>query len=201
MNRKEIKQKAWEIANQNKWNIFKPILIVGLISMIVGVICGFAGLSETATNSVASLLSLILLPASVGMLAYNLEIARGKQPDLSNIKKYYSLFINIIVIDVLIAIFVFLWSILLVIPGIIAAISYSMVYYCLIDNESLSASDAIRASKELMNGHKWEYVVFELSFIGWALLVGVTFGIASIWVIPYVSIAQALFYDELTKKN
>ena len=100
-------------------------------------------------------------------------------------------------LHILIAFFTFLWSCLLVIPGLIKQYSYSMAYYILADNPELTAREALNKSKELMNGHKLDLFVLHLSFIGWCLLVGITFGIAAIYVSPYMSATVANFYNSI----
>lgn len=92
-----------------------------------------------------------------------------------------------------------LWSILFIIPGIIAALSYSMVYMLYADDQSSTAMDYLDQSKELMHGYKWNYFVFGLSFLGWELLSVLTFGILLIWVLPYYTVAEVMYYDELKK--
>lgn len=76
------------------------------------------------------------------------------------------------------------------IPGIIKSISYSMSMYILAENKGKAAHECIAESKAMTEGHKMELFVLSLSFIGWGLLCGITFGIAAIWVIPYM---QATF--------
>ena len=79
----------------------------------------------------------------------------------------------------------------------IAALSYSQAVYFALDNPDMGAMDTLRASKQTMAGHKWEYFVLELSFIGWALLTGLTFGILGIWVAPYQGTTLANYYNAL----
>lgn len=95
------------------------------------------------------------------------------------------------------SVFTFLWSLLFIIPGIIASLSYSMVYFIALDNLELSALDVIRKSKEMMRGHKGEYFVLGLSFIGWGILGIFTLGILYLWLIPYMQVTMANFYNEL----
>ncbi|MCL0330152.1 DUF975 family protein [Apilactobacillus xinyiensis] len=96
-----------------------------------------------------------------------------------------------------------LWTLLLIIPGIIKKISYSQAIYVYKDavdkGEKISYMDAITKSRKIMNGHKWEYFIMQLSFIGWFLLVGITFGLAGLYVIPYYNLTMANFYDSLLK--
>ena len=96
------------------------------------------------------------------------------------------------------ALWVFLWSLLFVIPGIIKAISYSMTPYILANEPKVEATDALKLSMRMTEGHKWEIFVFELSFLGWELLSCLTFGILDlVYVGPYRETARAGLYLEL----
>ena len=64
-------------------------------------------------------------------------------------------------------------------------------------NENIKAKYVMDKSTKMMDGHKWEFFVFELSFIGWYFLCGLTFGIAAIWAVPYIQVAHALYYEKL----
>ncbi len=92
---------------------------------------------------------------------------------------------------------VFLWSLLLVIPGIIKVFSYAMTPYILKDYPDLSANQAINLSRAMMKGRKFDLFYLHLSFIGWWILSILTFGIGFLWLVPYVSVAQAAFYDDV----
>ena len=86
---------------------------------------------------------------------------------------------------------------LLIVPGIIAAYSYSMTFYILAEDKSISALDAIRKSKEIMKGNKWKLLCLSFRFFGWMLLAILTLGIGFIWLIPYMSVSFATFYDDI----
>lgn len=102
---------------------------------------------------------------------------------------------------VLVSIFTFLWTWLLIIPGIIKAYSYSMTPYIVKDmvasGKQVSATDGINASKELMKGHKMALFIFDLSFLGWNILAAITCGIGYLWVTPYYQTAKANFYRHI----
>ncbi|MBW8013899.1 DUF975 family protein [Lactobacillus helveticus] len=102
---------------------------------------------------------------------------------------------------ILTSIFTFLWTILLIIPGIIKSYSYSMTAYIVKDmvasGKQVGATDGINASKELMKGHKMDLFIFDLSFIGWFLLGGLTAGIGLLWIVPYYQTAKANFYRHI----
>ena len=94
--------------------------------------------------------------------------------------------------------FITLWSLLFVIPGIIAAFAYSQTIYIMLDNPQISPLEAIAASKQLMRGHKFEYFTLQLSFLGWACLSIFTFGLLGIWLNPYMQVTMANYYNALT---
>ncbi len=96
-----------------------------------------------------------------------------------------------------IGVFKFLWTLLFIIPGIVKGYAYSMAGFILAENKNMDAFEAIRCSQIMMQGHKWELFVLDLSFIGWMLLIPITFGIAGIYVIPYMNAAKANFYFSL----
>lgn len=97
----------------------------------------------------------------------------------------------------LVDLYVSLWTLLFVVPGIIKSISYSQTYYILNDNPMLAYDRAIERSMAMMEGHKWEYFCLAVSFIGWFLLGILTLGIGFLWIMPYVSKTLALFYEDL----
>ena len=92
-------------------------------------------------------------------------------------------------------VYIFLWILLLIIPGFVKGLAYSQTVYVLKDYPELSYNAAIERSMAMMEGHKWELFCLYLSFIGWILLEIITFGIASIWVKPYMSATFANYYE------
>ena len=98
---------------------------------------------------------------------------------------------------VLMNIFLILWTLLLIIPGIIKAFSYAMSPYILEENPELSANEAIDRSRAMMKGHKFDLFWLYLSFIGWAILCLFTAGIGYLWLAPYMQTAEAAFYEEV----
>ena len=98
---------------------------------------------------------------------------------------------------VLMTILIFLWSLLLVIPGIIKSFSYSMTPFILDEFPELSPSEAIHRSRMMMKGHKFDLFWLYLSVIGWGILCLFTFGIGFLWLVPYMQTAEAAFYEEV----
>ena len=136
-----------------------------------------------------------------GISRYLLKFVRGGQPVIGEIFGGFTrgaeTFGRAVLLQLLIAVFTALWSLLFVIPGIIAAYRYSMAFYIMADNDNISAADALNASKEMMRGHKWELFKLHLSFIGWIILCIITCGIGFIFLSPYMNAAQADFYEYL----
>lgn len=94
-------------------------------------------------------------------------------------------------------IYIFLWSLLFCIPGIVKSYAYSMAPYIMADHPEITGEQAITASKNLMNGKKGRLFCLHLSFIGWVILSCLTFGILFIWVGPWMEVAQAKFYESI----
>ena len=150
---------------------------------------------------IIALISFFISPVlMLGVHHVHLKATTDEKPRLSEMFSKMPQFGTAFVTSLLTGIFVFLWSLLLIVPGIIATYSYSMVYFILAEHPEMSAMEAIRESKLIMKGHKWELFVLELSFFWWYLLCIVTFGLAMIYVMPYVEMAKANFYKNLVCK-
>ena len=91
-----------------------------------------------------------------------------------------------------------MWSLLFIIPGIVAAYSYAMAPYILAENPDMTVREAIAASKEMMRGSRWRLFCLGFSFIGWSMLCILTLGIGNLWLRPYREAAQAAFYRDLS---
>lgn len=215
MNRKELKRMAKDSLKGKYAEAIKLYLIYFLIIFGINFIIGFgfgfyAGITGNPINDftmsiieiVASIISIIIESLiAFGMTSFYLKISRNEKVTYKELFSKKHLFWPYIAIYVVTTIFTFLWSLLFIIPGIIASIAYSLVYLIKLDNEELSTLEVIKESKRLMDGHKWEYFVLNLSFIGWILLGLLTFGILYFWLIPYMSVTQANFYNYLKEKN
>lgn len=132
----------------------------------------------------------------VGFTVVCLNISRGLAAGFGVLFDAFGMFFKFLWLSILMGIFTFLWSLLFVIPGIIAAYRYRMAVYIMIDNPEYSASECIRRSKEMMDGHKGELFILDLSFIGWALLTIIPF--VSLYVNPYMQTTEANFYNALS---
>lgn len=151
-----------------------------------------------SSNGLGSLISFILMgPVTLGVSGFFLKLIRHEGAGIGDMFGGFKFFIQAFVLNFLITLFTLLWSLLLIIPGIIAALRYSMSYYIMKDNPQLTAFEALNQSKRLMVGFKFELFGLYLSFIGWFLLGVFTLGIAFFWVTPYFETAKANFYQDL----
>jgi uncharacterized membrane protein len=151
----------------------------------------------------ANLLSLLISgPLSLGVARFYMAIEKGKK-DLNFYMIFDSFkeFKRTFLFHILSTIFIVLWTLLLVVPGIMAAIRYSMAYYLLAENPEMEAMEALRKSSEMMQGHKLDFFKFCLSFIGWAFLCLITMGIGFLVLIPYFQMSKLYFYRSLTSKK
>lgn len=144
---------------------------------------------------------IIAAPIQLSFVKLELGMTKNENIKVSGLIEGYKRTGACIALTLLIQIFVMLWSLLLLIPGIIKSLSYSMAFYVLADNPQMSAMEALNESKEIMKGHKWEFFVLNLSFILWILLGAITFGLAFIYVMPYMRATTANFYNSIKVKT
>ena len=228
MSRKEIKAKGKLAFKANYWRcVVAAILLVLLIGGAAGSSARntqdtmseadaqsmIATLSPEQVHILAAALvgtSAVLLvigillkifvfnPLKVGCYRFFLKNIDDSSTGLGVIKEGFGGYGHSFATLFLTDLFMLLWSLLLLIPGIVAAYSYRLVPYIIKDDPELSAMETIKKSKELMRGHRWEAFVLDLSFIGWFLLGAVTLGLVNVfWTNPYSESTKAVFYQEL----
>lgn len=153
-----------------------------------------------AASSLTSILSILLIiPLSVGAVNAFQRLLTQQENDLTPnmfriaLDNYWHKVWGML----LVAIFTSLWTLLLIVPGIIKAFSYALTPYILEEYPELGANDAIDRSRAMMQGHKFDLFYLYLSFIGWFFLCLLTAGIGFLWLSPYVSTAKAAFYEEV----
>ena len=135
----------------------------------------------------------------IGYMRYNLDLVdRQKDPEMGTLFGYFAHWKTTAAARLLQGIYVFLWSLLFIIPGIVAGYSYAMTSYILAENPELTASEAIEQSKQMMYGHRFRLFCLQLSFIGWDILATLAFGIGHLWLTPYKQAATAAFYREVS---
>lgn len=132
-----------------------------------------------------------------GFTIFILNTVRGTNACYGNLLDGFGLWWRIILLKIVTGIFVFLWSLLLFVPGVIAEYRYRMAIYILIDHPEMSVMDCIRESKRMMSGHKWELFILDLSFIGWTILSSISMvgWFVSIFTTPYFALTYAQYYE------
>jgi len=201
-------------ALKGKWgSAVLLILVYALVTMVVpfGVEVVFSGgweawlYQETvpASASIVSMfVSFALIPLSVVLYWVFLDAYRNEPIRIAPLFTVYQngkLALKLIGTSLLFGLFVFLWSLLLIIPGIIKSLSYSQTFFLLKDHPEYSALQAISESKKRMKGYKGKLFLLYLSFIGWGLLSILTFGIGFLWLVPYIYTSLAAFYDQFIR--
>lgn len=191
MNRTELKTAAKE-------QIKGKIGILFVITLIIGAISGLAGLVLSFIPMGSLVATIIITPAfTLSVIRIYLNLTAGTTPEVKDAFSGFDDFWSAFKVTFLVGLYTFLWSLLFFIPGIVKSISYSMATYILAENKGKSARECIEESKAMTNGHKMDLFVLSLSFIGWILLCGITFGIAYIWVGPYMSATMTNAYKSL----
>ncbi len=183
---KEYREIGWKAVSQN-WgmSILFNFLAMFIISALTGTVAGM----------------IIIGPFVIGMQMFYLKAVRGQDKGYETLfDAAKSDFVNSMIVVLLKTVFIMLWSLLLIIPGIIMSYAYSMTEYIYIDNPSLSASQCLEKSKELMKGKKGKLFLLDLSFIGWFLLCLLTFGILTFWVSPFQMATRAAFYEDIKEE-
>lgn len=185
MTRSECKKIAKQII-KNKWiTAFVAILIysaaIGLVSMITACI----GLLLFSTIAYIALWNVFI--NALYKNEYKIEdMTVGLKEGIT----------NRITVSCLKSLYILLWTICFIIPGIVKKYSYYLVDFISRENPDMPASECLKESERLMKGHKWEMFVFDLSFIGWYFLTALTFGILSIWVMPYINQSTVVYIDK-----
>lgn len=134
-----------------------------------------------------------------GYCVYLLKQHDRQNPETRDLFSQFDRFGDGFCLALLQSLFIALWSLLLIIPGIIKAYSYSMAPFIMAENPNMTAKEALAASSNLMDGHKADLFFLDLSFIGWAILSLLTLGIGDFWLNPYTNAAHAAFYRSITR--
>ncbi len=169
--------------------------------LVYGLIIG--GVQQASEQYPLSSLILLVIagPLAVGISIFSLNLSRNKEARFEQIFEGFKNFKISIIAYLLVVIFTVLWTLLLIIPGIIAAISYAMTFYIIADDDSIEPMEAIDKSKKMMDGYKWKYFYLGLRFFGLALLCILTLGIGFLWLIPYAHVTFAKFYDDINDNS
>ncbi len=190
-------------ALENKWGNF--VLITFVYGLIIGITQILSGDKDSPAilHLIGLVLFILALPLTWGYETLFLGAVRGGEATAKDMFEGYNkeLFSRVLTTTLLYYVYVFLWSLLLLIPGCIKAYSYAMTPYILKDNPEMKNNAAIEESMRMMDGHKLELFLLDLSFIGWALLSILTCGIGFLWLVPYMNMACVNFYEDLKKAS
>lgn len=190
-------------ALENKWGNFVAITFVyGFIIGITQILSGDKD-SPAILHLIGLVLFILALPLTWGFQTLFLGAVRGGEATAKDMFEGYNkeLFSRVLTTTLLYYVYVFLWSLLLLIPGCIKSYSYAMTPYILKDNPEMKNNAAIEESMRMMDGHKLELFMLDLSFIGWAILSILTCCIGFLWLVPYMNMARVNFYEDLKKAS
>lgn len=211
------------LARQKLIGNWKTAVIAGLIAWLLGGLFASATVGAEITinekvytipavqNWVLDFLHLSVIlgivrfiiggPVKLGYATHLLKQHDGEKTEINDLFCQFHRFGDGFCLMLLQGLYIFLWLLLFIIPGLIAVYKYVMAPFIMAENPDMTASQAITASKELMKGHKWELFCLTISFIGWDLLNLLTFGIGALFLIPYLNTAYAAFYREISGTN
>ena len=200
MNRVEIKNFAKEKLSGNLGSIWKILIIALGISLASTCVLSIL-FNKMDADFLDSLLGILMMPLGIGTTAFFVSLIENENFEAKDIFKYYHDFVKIIGVTVLMGLIVMLGYICFIIPGIILTLSYSLVPIILIKKPELGIVETLKYSREKMQGHKLDTFVLGLSFIGWAILGTLTFGILYIWLYPYMQLTFTKFYLNILGEN
>lgn len=173
---------GWPETNPLLSTAFSPIALISIVYLIVIFFIGGA--------------------VALGLKLFNIRLlANQHQKPFSTLFERFDIMFKALLLHLAMLFFIFLWTLLFIIPGIIASYRYAMAPYLMAQNPGLGVMEAIGQSKQMMTGHKGRLFLLELSFIGWVLLCFLTAGIGFLWLSPYINVSEAAFYLDLTGQD
>ncbi|MGL4336040.1 MAG: DUF975 family protein, partial [Turicibacter sp.] len=187
--RRDIKALAREKFHSNTWTklslCFLGILLIDIVLTYVLSIIPFG--------------VLLFNIAFVGIVTYGIidvlnKIKRGQDFEFSDFFPFNEMG-PVFLLTLIQNIYLMLWRLLFIIPGIIKGLSYSQTYFILCENPGMSTDEIIQESREMMDGHKWELFILKTSFIGWGILAIFTLGVAGIYIFPLYMMSLYMFHD------
>ncbi len=188
MDNEAIRREARDLL-KDKW---------GSLALVWLIIYAIYGIMNIVIPGLGSVVPLIVGgPLTLGITAIFLKLWRREDFRIEEMFEGFHDFTRSLVAYLLIGLYCFLWALLLIVPGVIAGISYSMTFFILAEDPKIEAEEAMRQSKQMMEGHKTEFFMLMLSFIGWFLLSCLTFGIGFLFLSSYTMMASMLFYQKL----
>lgn len=213
LNRRAIKANARQFITNGQWvHLFLAGIVIEAVNYINFGTSTYVQLRNTfnviyqtqfinVSWNIMSLIALLLLPLQVSIAGYYLGCLRNSGPELAGVYEeaaaHYGRYFCTMLLK---RIYITLWTLLLIVPGIVKALSYSMTAFIQHDNPQLTSTQAINLSRRITKGYKGSLFAMELSFLGWHLLGTVTLGFSYLYVHPYLYTTQAMYY-ELLRQN
>lgn len=211
MDRISLKNDAKADIRGKVWLAFQPFAVLLFVEYGIGIFSRLADnyAYESAGYIVFTVIYAVLaflyavfnFPINVGTARYFLSFTRGEYrhwviifDSIRNWKQFWNQFFAGFLITILTA----LGMVCLIVPGVYVSLLYSQTVYVFAENPDMKWKEAMNRSRTMMKGHTWEYFVLVISFIGWWIVVGITFGIASIYVDPYFTCSTARYYRSLS---
>ena len=191
-----------EIRARARETLGKGILSVGWLYPVLILLCASViTVALTGTYVGPFIVSSLI---GIACAAYFIARVRGNaQPqDLGvAIRGVSGCFLNSILATLLYELFVFIGTLLFIVPGILFSYSFSMLYFVMNDHPEYGPLEVLRESRRLMRGHRWQLFCLHFSFIGWGILGALCLGIGALWVSAYSQTASAVFYEELINND
>lgn len=227
LDNKVIKSNARDFIRGRLWMFWSVLLVVGIIESLANSLPQWifgdrlsnlsdiiAGNPDNIPKEISPsifgwyyvlnvLITIVLIPLNIGVAQNVLAWSRGE--DVNKWKVLFGgfnsakIFFKQVGVVVLNTILCALWAILLVVPGIIKGLAYSMYPYVLRDEPDLSVWQTLKKSEAIMKGYKGKLFLMYLSFVGWFILGAFTFGILYIWLTPYIMTSTVKFYDDVRR--
>lgn len=227
LDNKVIKSNARDFIRGRLWMFWSILLVVGIIESLANSLPQWifgdslsnlsdiiAGNPDNIPKEISPsvfgwyyalnvLIMIVLIPLNIGVAQNVLAWSRGE--DVNKWKVLFGgfnsakIFFKQVGVVVLNTILCALWAILLVVPGIIKGLAYSMYPYVLRDEPDLSVWQTLKKSEAIMKGYKGKLFLMYLSFVGWFILGAFTFGILYIWLTPYIMTSTVKFYDDVRR--
>ncbi len=194
MNRVELKTWAKEKIKGHILELLIPIVIAEIVTTLqIGQKISYDG--GTLNYSAGLPIGLLFYFVTVGLTYFLVKFMKDQEHSLKDLIAFSGDYVRTFLTGLLEAIFVFLWTLLLIIPGVVKGIAYSLIPFILADEKykDMKSMDILKKSEQMMKGHKMDYFVLQLSFIGWHILAIFTLGLLEIWIIPYSTIASYKF--------
>ena len=184
------------------------LAIITLIFMLFNLICNVGNVKNNDVNETKLTINYLgifsLLFAGAFTYGYAYVIRKNfnnEKPIVTDLFTGFKRFGDTFIMNLLQTIYITLWTMLFIVPGIIKMISYSMSYYIMLDNPELSPNQCITKSKEIMRGHKWDYFCLIISYLGWIILCVLTLGILTLWVVPKINTSCYNFYKLILEEK